>query len=792
MSTPSEALRSDEDDKPRSFVDLRLAPPAAGAWLVSWWCLRHGAGAACVVAALAASVALAAGIALLALAAPRRQAVAAVVAGCALGALSGALATAPRLAVRDAGGAARAAASAESTAVTLTITDDPHRTAKSRPGSELWVVPADLHSVGPHRTKAAGRILVLAEHSGWSALLPGQSVSARGRFIAPRGKDLTAAVLQVTAAPVRLGHPAWHQRVAGSLRAGLRRACTGLPDAPGGLLPGLAVGDTSRLDPALRDSFKTTGLTHLTAVSGANLAIVAGLVLVLAGWARAGPGRSAAIAALAIAGFVVLVRPSPSVVRAAAMCGLGLLALALGRPRAAVPALCLSIFGLVLYDPALAISPGFALSVAATGGLLLIAPGWARAMRRRRVPAVVAEALAVPAAAQVVCAPLLAVIGGSVSLVAVPANLLAGPAVAPATVLGLLAALTSPVSPTVAACCAWLGGWPARWLVFVADRGARVPLGAVPWPVGATGGWLLTALLIALAVAARWRMGRSLLAVTAIAVSVAVVPVRVAAPGWPPQGWFLIGCDVGQGDALVLRAGPSAAVVVDAGPEPEPVDRCLRRIGVSAVPLLVITHLHLDHVGGIDGVLRRRKVGAIGVGAYSLGSAAAPSVGGRLLRAAAGARRTPVVRLVAGVRVTVGSVALAVIGPVTAFVGTRSDPNNNSVVLRAEIGGVSVLLPGDAEREAETALLGAGVQVTADVLKVPHHGSAYNTAEFLAAVRPRVAVIEVGTGNDYGHPSMAVVHRLQRQGTRVLRTDQDGDVAVIVDSGRLGTVVGGQ
>ena len=165
---------------------------------------------------------------------------------------------------------------------------------------------------------------------------------------------------------------------------GLRDAAVrALPPAPAGLLPGLAVGDTRNQLPEVEEDFRTAGLTHLTAVSGANLTLVAGTVLLLLRLARADPRLAAALAAVALVGFVVLARPSPSVLRAAVMGGVVLLALALGRARSAVPALAAAVLVLLLVDPALAVDAGFALSVLATGALVLLGPPWAAALRRR-------------------------------------------------------------------------------------------------------------------------------------------------------------------------------------------------------------------------------------------------------------------------------------------------------------------------------------------------------------------------------------------------------------------------
>jgi competence protein ComEC len=638
---------------------------------------------------------------------------------------------------------------------------------------------ADGSRVGLH-----ARLLVLAGDPAWRGLLPGTRVVATGRLAAPGRGDLTAAVLSVPAAPEEVGPAPWAQRAAGGLRDGLRRACAPLPPGPGGLLPGLVDGDTSRLDPAVADDFRATGMTHLCAVSGANVAIVLGAVLLLTRWCRAGPRLAGVACAAALVGFVILARPSPSVLRAAAMGGLGLLALVAGRARPAVPALSATVFLLVLVDPALAADAGFALSTFATGGLLLLAPRWRDALRSRGVPAGLAEALAVPAAAEVACAPVIAAISGTVSLVAVPANLLAEPAVAPATVLGVVAALLSTVWPASAAFVAWLGAWPARWLVEVARAGAGVPGAVVGWPGGAGGALLLVLLLLAGLVATRSPAVRLLAAVCAVAAALGAVPVRLVAAGWPPAGAVLVVCDVGQGDALVLPDGPGRAVVVDAGPEPAATARCLDGLGVRVVPLLVVSHFHADHMGGVDGVFRGRRVDEVLTSPFP-----EPAAGHAQVLGAAAARGTPVAVPDAGWTWVDGPVALTVLGPVGRVTGTDSDPNNNSLILMAQVGGVRLLLAGDAEVQEQGELLAADgpAMLRADVLKVAHHGSALQSPDLLDAVHPSVALVSVGVGNPYGHPNPAVLAHLQREGARVLRTDLDGDLAVLLDHGALAT-----
>jgi competence protein ComEC len=765
-------------------LDVRLAIGAAAAW-IAVAVLVAGSVRPALLAAGGAAATAAVALRWWRLAAARVVALGGCVVALVLLVLAGHLERAASSPVH-----ALARSQAEVTMI-LQVTDDPRPVgATGDSGAPRVAVSTRPVAVaqggGLVGTPGGAAVLVLADAAPWRDVLPGQRVLLSGQLV----PSLDGGLLQVTMfardPPQLLGRPPWYQRLAGTVRAGLRRAVGGLPDQERGLLPGLVDGDITGLDPVLSERFRLAGLTHLVAVSGTNCSLLLGAVLLVLRRARARPWVCAVVGATVLALFVVVARPSPSVLRAALMAGLALFALATGRPRAAVPSLSAATVVLLIRDPALATSASFAMSVLATGALLVIAPGWAAALRRRRVPVGVAESVAVAAAAHVVTAPVVAAISGSVSVVAVVANVLAEPVVGPITVLGFVAAVLAPLWLAPASALAWLAGWPCRWLVFVADTFGGMHGAVVPWPGGMVGGLALLALVAVLWAAATRLGARRVLAAAALTAGVILFPVRAATTAWPPPGWVFVACDVGQGDGLVLNAGPGAAVEIDAGPDPVLIDRCLRDLHVTRIPLLVLTHMHIDHVGGLAGAVRGRTVGALLTGPLD-----APESGSHIVRSVAdrlGLKlRTPAV----GTSLTVGDVRLDVLGPPYAFTGTRSDPNNSSLVLRATVHGLRIMLPGDAEVEEQDWLLGSGENLRADVLKVPHHGSAYSDPAFLAAVHARVGVISVGAHNDYGHPSPLTLAALARLGVPALRTDQDGDVAVAVQDGRLVTVVRG-
>jgi len=667
--------------------------------------------------------------------------------------------------------------------VRLEVTSDA-RLVAGRYG-DLQVIRADVTRLEGRGTtwRLAAPVVVMAD-AAWPRQPLGTTLQTTARLVPP-GDDDVAALVRPTGEPRVVSDPSGWWDAAAAVRRAVREAVAGRDEDAHELVPALVVGDDGGLDPGLAEDFRTTGLTHLLAVSGTNLTLVVGSLLVLGRWVGVRGAWLYALGALGIVGFVLTARAEPSVVRAAAMGTVALVGMGRNGRSRGVRGLGVAVLGLLLFRPQLAVTAGFALSALATAGILLLAPVWRDALMRW-TPRWVAEAVSVPLAAQVACTPVVAALSGQVSLVAVGANLLAAPAVAPATVLGLAGGLVGllwmPLGVVVAAPAAWSAGW----IIAVARWGASVPTAAVEWGTGPLPLAALTALCLVSVPLAPRLLGRPGSALACTGLLVVVVLARPPTPGWPPEGWVLAMCDVGQGDGLVLRAGPGSAVVVDAGPDPVAMDACLDRLEVTSVPLVVLTHFHADHVGGLTGVVDGREVGTI-EGTALL----EPAGGAREVEDVAG--RAPATAAY-GLTRRVGEVTLQTVWPRPGHVAgdaAESAPNNASVVLVAEVAGVRILLTGDVEPSAQSALARDLEGLRVDVLKVPHHGSRHQDLAWLTSLGARLALVSVGAGNDYGHPAPDLVDALSAAGAQVWRTDLAGDVVVVSADGEVGVAAGG-
>lgn len=550
------------------------------------------------------------------------------------------------------------------------------------------------------------------------------------------------------------------------VRARVRAAASahlGADDAA--LLSGLVTGDTTGASQERSEAFRDAGLAHLVAVSGSNVALVLGAVLALSAAVRLGARGRAVAGLVAVTWFAVLTRGEPSVLRATSCAFLLLLARATGRGAATGHALGVAALLLLLVDPFLVGSLGFLLSIGATAGVLVVAPRVAA-----RVPGPRPLALLVGAAigAQVGVAPFL--LADGLPLAAIPANLVAVPAAALASVIGTGVALVAQLSVPVAGAASLLA-WPALVVVGtvaeVAAGGPRVDAATLLSPA---------ALGLLIALLARRAAPRTALVVLVIAVVAVALPV-VRGPAAVSQ-LTVTALDVGQGDAVLVevppgRGRPAGRLLVDGGPDPDAAVTALRRRRVSALDVVAVSHPHADHTDGLPAVLATLAVGALLVGPLPLQPDAPASIGAT--HDSAAARSVPVTAVSAGARFSLGGGEVVVLSPPAEGVAD-GDPNENSLVLRVEHPDGSALLTGDAEVIAQEQLLRDPTVLRADILKVPHHGGDTNADGFLAAVAPAVALVSVGTGNGYGHPAPESLRDLGA--ATVLRTDEGGDATV--------------
>jgi competence protein ComEC len=755
-----------------STPDARLAGPALAAWIAAAVTLGMGPGRAMA----AGAILLAGGLVLLRRSSRRLGAIT-------LAAAAACLAAGLRLTAADAGPVPELAAEGAVVDATMTLTSDP--VVREGQFGDVVVAEARISEVTGRGVTTEVRSAVLVFGSDeWLDVPLGASVLTVGRL--DTSDDARYAAIYVPSRIVDVvADPAWWWRLSERLREGVAEGVAPTPPDERALVPALVDGDDLAISEDLAEAFRTCGMTHLLAVSGTNLTLVLAFVLTVSRWLGVRGYGQLVVGVVATAGFIVLARPDPSVLRSAAMGVVAIVGLGAGGRRRGVRALAIAIVVLVLIDPWLARSAGFVLSVLATGGILLLAPGWTRALAAW-MPRPLAEAISVPLAAQLVCTPAVAVLSGEVSVVAVVANMLAAPAVGPATVLGLIAGLLALVWPPLAHLVGWGAAGAAWWIVEVARRGAALPGASVEWSADGVMWVVLVLICVAMVAALPWLLRRPLalgLGALAMGVWIAYPPT----PGWPPDGWVMVACDVGQGDALVLDAGAGSAVVVDTGPEPVAVDRCLDGLDVDTIALVMLTHPHADHIDGLTGVASGRPVGAVAVAAGAADDAAFSDVIDW-----ATTQAVPIHELAYASSGSVGTLTWTVLGPDPSradLIDSGADVNDSSVVLSVRAGGVTLLLTGDVETPSQQALLAWGPDVLrSDVLKVPHHGSADQDPEFLRAVDPRLAVVSVGADNDYGHPAPDTLGLLADSGAVIARTDDSGDIAVVVDHGDLRSV----
>lgn len=602
------------------------------------------------------------------------------------------------------------------------------------------------------------------------------------------------------------------------LRHGLVAAAEKHPGAS--LVPGFAVGDTSLVSESLEEAMQESSLSHLVAVSGANCALI--IHAVNAVMARVWVGRRLRICAsgVALMLFVVIVGPDASVQRAAIMAAVMLIGGFGAKKSVSLPALAVAIVVLLLLDPWQALHPGFALSVAATGGILLFAQPMAVMLQRRlKLPSLLALPVAVAASAQFACGPLLLFLQPGIPAIGIIANVLAAPAAPLGTGLGILSALVLPVNLWFGELLVLVARVAALWVETTAYVTIQLPFARWYWPEGWPG--FITLTVCQLLLLTVWLLRSGALELPG---GIRVLPRRPWAPSKPaphvarvvqaalissaaglfigicalaptvqfletPRDWVVAACDVGQGDAMLIRDNTlhDSVMLVDTGDDEELLLECLNRFGVEEIALLVLSHDDADHVAALPAILDRVQTAMI-----------SPAVMGTVHE------ERPIVRQLQSARIPTQIGEAHATGHLGPAFGTASwrvlapqnelppfTRNGASLVMTVTVGETKILLLGDTGR-AEQQLLDA-LDIGADVVKVAHHGSRDQDPTLASVVQADWALVSVGAGNRHGHPAPETLAQFTQAGSRVLRTDEHGVIAIVPEhDGTLSAWVSGR
>lgn len=696
------------------------------------------------------------------------------------------------------------------------VTDPTEIPARTRPswGQQRVSAKATTNQVKyrNHVRAEKTRILIVGG-PGLLDLTPGQEITVRGK-IRPADPGASHRVViftddeyEVLTKPT--GVHSWGAVARGKFRA----AVSPLPPAARGLIPGMVIGDTAQIPDEIVQSLRDTSLTHLTAVSGAHCTLVIAGALALTQPPRAWPPQRRAflrtsIATAVLLGFAIVTGPQPSVLRAGVMGAIGLLGIMSGRKSKALAALACAVIVLISIDPWLARSIGFNLSVCSTAAIVTSAGPLAQRMQqwhllgRRQIPKTLALPLAVSASAQIACLPLLLTIDPRLTLYALPANLLATPIFPLVSLPGVFALAMVLVIPPLATPLLWLASGPAWLIAEIAQRLAALPGATIPWPPSPATWWALSiGALITLSAhvfSRKIEQNRRSIALIALVAASGFVFVTCTAPGAAlrehvgfrdvADRWFALQCDVGQADALLLRSSAGSVVMVDVGLPDGEAAACLRDAKVKRIDLLILSHWHLDHVGGIAEVLSEVPVAEIWVPAWEEPVATATPAWLAINGEGVSARVAEV-----GMSAELPGIHLEVLwptpralqlAPVGADDGTTV--NDLSTVIAAQIsaerGVFSVLALGDVEELGQSGLyreLRDDPTHEFDVVKMAHHGSRRQSQQLAQLLNPRSVLIGVGADNDYGHPSENAWRIYEDLGAQIGSTDRHGVVKLV-------------
>lgn len=561
-------------------------------------------------------------------------------------------------------------------------------------------------------------------------VISGQKIRASGKLKAPPPGARQAVTLYTRKIAVT-GRGATAARLVASIDSALEVILADAPPHARGLIPGVALGRDDAVNPGLAAAMKMTQLTHLIAVSGGHVSII--LALVIAGVGRRKLPLAALVCFLSILALLILVGPQASVIRAVAMGIVVIAAIGIGRASQAVPSLSIAMLGVALIDPWMATSYGFLLSVSATFGIVCFGePLTARLAER--VPRILAEMVAIPLVAQLACLPILALFTDTGSIWGVLANALVAPVVAPLTVCGLLTAIASPLIPWLAHIALVPSAMATWWIERVADTLAKWPGSGIG--LGASFLFCLTALAALIA--------RKAFGFAVVAALVAVTwwngrrqPIEIA------DGWDVVQCNVGQGSGLLARVR-GKTIMVDVGPQGQAAAECVEAAGVKKIDILILTHGHSDHIGGLPGVFKVAQVEKVWVSPNM-----DPEGNRQWLETELKKNGQLPTAVSQGMVDDSEAPRVRVLWPRANAPMGAEQANAQSIAVRIDIPG-GMLVTGDQGRESQERFVREVEPVRIAV--VPHHGSSDQSERLARAANAEIALISVGE-NSYGHPS---------------------------------------
>ncbi|WP_435300348.1 ComEC/Rec2 family competence protein [Timonella sp. A28] len=720
------------------------------------------------------------------------------------------------------------------TTITGKISSEP-TPIKQAYGEEKLTAILTTHTIttSQQHAQTQQKIRVFASQHHLKNVQYGDIVRIQGRAQAALSLSNEAATLQLSQQAEILTQHSGITAINNKLRTGLTNLVTPLPEHAQGLIPGIAIGDTSKLPENLEQAMRDTSLTHVTAVSGAHFTLIVLLISTLT-W-KLHPTLRASIVSLIAYALITLVHPSPSVLRAAAMCAVMLIAMTQRRRHHALPALCTAVIALLLWDPWNSRNFGFALSVLATAGLACCASPLARLLHRpwglTFMPKTLAYGLAVPLAAQLAVNPVLIFLNPFIPTYAALANFAVAPALLPATLAGLGATLIAPLWHHGALALAYVASAATWWIAQCALFFSQLPWSTIPWPATPLGVALLlvfngiVVVVLVMHHPYRFMHTRQLVwkermrhivhkivsqqriraihyaaaAMCIILVTASVVFVQrthtLNTQSQYGNQWIVAACDVGQGDAFVVRTSHGYDLI-DTGSHDSGSVKCLHQLGVQKLETIFISHAHEDHMGNLENILKDIPVDRVVTGPDIESSA-----GAHKIRTLTTHFQVP---LIAGdsekVNFNSSTTDWKAVWPSPEYVQQLHDrahqgdevTNDASLIIAYSfmVEGyeepVDILFLGDLEQHGQQALT-HHIRTTAmtgfDIVKVAHHGSASLSSDLIRGLSPTLALIGVGKNNPYGHPTTTALDMYTQSGSAILRTDECGTYAVGIKAG---------